>query len=197
MLFYAVFWLGLVLERPLLTCGLVILGLALSALFVVPSDPVWRSWSDPLMLEFVAGLVLSRMTWLRGGWIGAMLMLLATVGYGIVIGLLADFGHWRVLALGLPALLLVSGAVALDRAGCWPSIRPLELIGDCSYSLYLLHGIAIKLVEKFVRPDSVTAVLLGLIASLLAAYLSYRYFELPVAHALRRLLPARRRRAAG
>ncbi|HVJ42080.1 MAG TPA: acyltransferase [Dongiaceae bacterium] len=206
MLFYLVFWLGLVARRPLIVTALLLGSLIFSGLIFHPQNAVWRSWSDPLLLEFVAGLVLSRLDWLRGRAVGGGLLLLGVLGYGLAAYIGGDTGAWRPIILGLPAFALVSGALALERANAWPNLRPLERIGDWSYSLYLLHGLAMKAVEKPLASLPLAAlswlaVPLGILASLALAYASYRFFERPVGRSLRHLLhrrpPAVRNGVAG
>jgi peptidoglycan/LPS O-acetylase OafA/YrhL len=53
---------------------------------------------------------------------------------------------WRFLALGLPAFLVVLGAVSLEQALTKRAIAPLAFLGDASYSLYLFHPIATAIV---------------------------------------------------
>lgn len=207
MLFYLVFWLGLVARRPFTVTALLLGALILSGLAVHPENAIWRSWSDPLLLEFVAGLLLSRLGWLRGRIVGGGLLLLGVLGFATAAYIGGDTGNWRPIILGLPAFALVSGALAMERGTAidpaavdpaaghskrtWRYLRPLELIGDWSYSLYLLHGLALKAVEKPLVALPWLGVPLGILASLALAYASYRFFERPVGRALRRLLHRR------
>lgn len=189
MLFYLVFWLALLAQRPLTVTVMLLGSLVLAGRIAHADEAIWRSWTDPLLLEFLGGLILSRLTWLRGRAVGGGLLMLGAIGFGIAADIGGDPGAWRPLILGLPAFAMVSGALALERARAWPRLRPMELIGDWSYSLYLLHGLALRAVDKSLVMHPWAAVPLGILSSLGLAYLSYRFFERPVARFLRQLLP--------
>jgi len=192
MLFYLVFCLALLAQRPLAVTLLLLGSLVLAGRVVSADNAIWRSWTDPLLLEFLAGLILSRLDWIRGGILGGSLLVLGLIGFCIAAYIGGDTGGWRPLALGLPALALVSGGLALERAAAWPKLRPLELVGDWSYSLYLLHGLALKAVEKPLGAHPWLAAPVGIVASIALAYVSYRFFEKPVARFLRDLFLYRR-----
>src|SRR5262249_24441863 len=100
-----------------------------------------------------------------------------------------DTGAWRPAILGLPAFALVGGALTLERAGAWPRLHFAERVGDWSYSLYLLQGLALKAVAAPLAAHPWLGVPLGILAGGALAYLSYRFFERPMAHFLRQLLP--------
>jgi exopolysaccharide production protein ExoZ len=65
-------------------------------------------------------------------------MVLLPIGFGLLV--LSDVtSDARLLACGVPAVLLLVGALALEP---WLSQRvwaPIRLIGDASYSIYLFH----------------------------------------------------------
>lgn len=52
------------------------------------------------------------------------------------------------LSIGVPALLLVAGAVMIERLIGVPNVRGLHLLGNASYSLYLSHTIALSVVSQ-------------------------------------------------
>jgi peptidoglycan/LPS O-acetylase OafA/YrhL len=54
----------------------------------------------------------------------------------------------RLLAWGIPAVLLVGGGLVLETTGRIPQLSWLRLVGDSSYSLYLTHGLAISVLGK-------------------------------------------------
>ena len=56
------------------------------------------------------------------------------------------FERQRVLLLGVPAFLVVLGAISLEEVLAKRVIPPLSLLGDASYSLYLFHPIATAIV---------------------------------------------------
>jgi exopolysaccharide production protein ExoZ len=195
MLFYLVFCLALLAQRPLAVTLLLLGSLVFAGRLVSADSAIWRSWTDPLLLEFLGGLGLSRLTRMRGRFLGSALLGLGIAGFALAAYIGGDTGAWRPLVLGVPAFALVSGGLALERAGGWPKLRPLELVGDWSYSLYLLHGLALKAVEKPLATQPWLAAPLAILASIALAYASYRCFERPVARLLRDLFLYRRRPA--
>ncbi|HEY4032073.1 MAG TPA: acyltransferase [Caulobacteraceae bacterium] len=153
--FYLAFALTLLLPAGrrawALTIGLG--GLCLIGLFLPRGR--WAAvdtYCDPLVLEFVAGAWLAKAA--AAGRLGREGAALAAIGAGLVILAVvavtgADVRGWARLAeWGLPALLIVWGALSLEGAGCVSKIAPLKLLGDASYSIYLAHGLAISLAFK-------------------------------------------------
>ena len=133
---------GLVLARPL--------GDAHNA--------VWTTFTDPILLEFGAGV------WL--GWARSSDRLLsrrmAPVVIGIAIVALAwtaisaiDVSQARILLWGLPAALLVAGFVSLEHHSGMPALPALQRLGDASYSIYLIHGLAISAVVRILKSSAV------------------------------------------
>lgn len=192
MLFYAIFAAGLVLGTPIRFAAATLALLALAGAVFQPADAILRQWTTPLLLEFAAGLALA--TWVRPSGAGRGL---AMLGIG-VIGLagLASLGiydqQYRLLTWGVPACLIVCGALAIERAGRWPSgLRVLEIGGDASYSLYLLHGLVISLMAKILG-TTLTAKAATAIIAIALALASYRLFERPVGAFLTRFVRPRR-----
>jgi exopolysaccharide production protein ExoZ len=92
----------------------------------------------------------------------------------------------RVIALGLPALALVAGAVMLDRAG-WPFPRWLSRLGDASYSMYLSHVLVLSAIgrswQRFEREgplDNALLLVLCLLAVVGVGLASHRWIEQPL-----------------
>jgi exopolysaccharide production protein ExoZ len=131
-----------------LTAGLVGLCLMGSAA-PAPGHAAWAVYSDPIVLEFVAGVWIARAGLPVGrgaAWtaIGAGL-----AGLLLVEGLrLNPIGVMRLAYWGAPAVLVVTGVVGLERAGAVRRLAALKLLGDASYSIYLVHGLALSLAFK-------------------------------------------------
>jgi exopolysaccharide production protein ExoZ len=100
----------------------------------------------PNVLEFVLGCFAAaavragRVGWGRtcvtAGVAGFAAAGLATwAGYGQIINLHVG----RVALFGLPSALIVYGLVACERARGWRMPRWLEVVGDASYAIYLIH----------------------------------------------------------
>ena len=105
----------------------------------------------------------------------------------------------RPFVLGIPALMTVAGTLALEGAMAGAAFRPLRRLGDASYSLYLIHPLAIAAAAVLwaraglpagAHPAAMLFVLVAAAASIVAALLCHRYVEAPLLAAL----PAARRR---
>jgi exopolysaccharide production protein ExoZ len=126
--------------------------------FVDP--PAYPLFANPMLLQFVAGAWLGQ-AWLTGrlprkaiGWVmvivgvdlfaAQQVLRLHTPGMVVVLDL------WRPFLWGIPAFLVVAGAVSVEAAGGVRDIGPPRLLGDASYSLYLCHWPVIALIAKVV-----------------------------------------------
>lgn len=180
MFFYTVFALILFLPRcrmlalTVILCGLVIIG------FVLHPVGLAAGWTHVLMLEFVAGGWLG-MAWVRPQW-----------RRRIAIGLAVALGLWLVIPtgrFGVAATLLVAAVLVLEARGLIPEWRPLLLLGDASYSIYLWQLFPLLLVFRLgmhlhIQPAILAAVtILVALAGGIAAYL---LLERPLLTLLRR-----------
>jgi exopolysaccharide production protein ExoZ len=150
MFFYAVFAACLLLPARLrlpavsaLFIGLVAAGLA------VDSDlPLFVAYTRPIILEFVAGMVIGQL-WLKGRVPGraASLSLIAVglVGFAMIGVMRLPFDEW---ICGPLACALVYGTASIERHGRVPLFKVPALLGDASYSIYLWHTFAISVVAK-------------------------------------------------
>jgi peptidoglycan/LPS O-acetylase OafA/YrhL len=201
MYFYFVFglllWVGM--HRTLkafvaVFAGSVLIGQLLQWHTPWPVSSVGFVITSPLLLEFFGGVVIARtIQHVRlPAWAPIIMM---------VCGV-ALLRHWfidipgdgdaprhvvelyRVLALGVPAMLLVAGAVLLESKWTFP--RPVLQLGDASYSIYLTHffipGLCAKLFVAaglaHVNANLFIGVCLMLI--LIVGVVFYRYVETPM-----------------
>ncbi len=139
MFFYALFGLALLIpERLRLQAIAAALGLLVLAGLAAALGPVGEFYTAPLLLEFVLGMVLARVVErLRPSvW-------LVPVGVGIMAAIGAP-DEWRVVTLGLPAGLIVAGAVSMEARVRHSAVA--KALGDGSYSIYLFHNFALTAV---------------------------------------------------
>jgi exopolysaccharide production protein ExoZ len=198
MFFYTIFALGLFVPRrvQLPFLGTVLLGLTGLGYAFAPSGPVLGTYTHPLLLEFLAGVLLCEAC-LRGwvkdarGWVLVVLGLAWFAGVE-TLGPKVDGLDLRPLLWGAPALLIVCGFVAMERAGKRVTIPVFERLGDASYSLYLFHGIVLSVLLKLL-PESPLIFVVGVPASLVVGWLAYRFAELPMLAAMKRWIGRRRR----
>ncbi|ALK08670.1 acyltransferase family protein [Blastochloris viridis] len=196
MFFYLIFAGFLLFSRTVQGIGLigvlsslVVLGVALS-----PDNDQFRFWTNSIVLEFAYGVAIG---WcvsagcLRGRALGLALIAGAVAGFAAV-GVLG-WSAPRALVFGLPSLLLVAGVVALELGGATLAFRPLTVIGDASYSIYLFHTFAISVAFKLFGGLSGAAAIAFAIAASIAAGVAV---HLAVERPLARLKPRKARAPA-
>lgn len=198
-LFYAAF--ALVIWRPKTVW--LIAALYVGALAFPVVEPL-KFFGNPIILEFLAGVILAYVPAWRPATIGipagvAILVLGAVLHWphpGTPIDALTGVGAWtRLAVLGIPAVLIVWGTLQLRaREGVF------SYLGDASYALYLIHppivaGTVILLVGLAHLPPD-----LGIVAAMAAAVVVswrvYELFEKPMLAGLKKMMDARGRLSA-
>ncbi len=198
--FYACFAASMLLRRP---ARIPALAAAFGALVVFrwlfpPTHIVLVELTSPLLLEFIAGVLLGR-AWLAGALprlgTGAALVPVGIAGFTLVASSGLDaFGPRRFLWCGVPAFLVVLGTVTIEARHGLRSLPSLRVLGDASYSLYLLHPNVIGAAMKVTRGVPIAARLAVCIAASVAvALLSAKFVERPLSAAFRRWPPWARR----
>lgn len=155
--FYLVFAASLLaperLRIWLLSAALV--GLVMAGLAFPQESVIWRTYTSPLLIEFLLGVWLG-WAWKRGlglGRVGGLIMMvLGLVGFAVVSTMGIDVEPVRLFAWGVPAFLIVAGAASLEQSVVIPKWRWLGLLGDASYSIYLVHGLAISAAARLASP---------------------------------------------
>jgi exopolysaccharide production protein ExoZ len=203
MFFYVLFAAALLAParaRPWLLTA-VLVGLAATRPLGDVGNPLWSTYTNNLLLEFAAGVWLGK-AWragrLPGRAVGWAMLALGVAGFATVALSGVDVERARALLWGVPAFLLVAGAVSVERAGPIPSLPPLRALGDASYSLYLVHGLAISAAFRLLQKAGVTSLplLLGasVIAGVAAGLLAYQLVERPLMKLFKTGMAARRDR---
>jgi exopolysaccharide production protein ExoZ len=157
-------------------------------------NPLYITYTSALMLEFCLGIVVAasfitpEKPSLR--WPVALMVLLGVATAYLYAFQTDSYGSEaaRPLFVGLPCALFVASLVAIERCGRLPHVAFLALLGDASYSLYLVHGFVLGLARRlwrhFVAIDSLLShalfITLILAASVATALLVYRHLELNV-----------------
>lgn len=189
MYFYAVFASTLMAPAKFRLIMLAVLLFSIQALSTFSSSPIAQFYSDPIILEFLAGAVIGYLHQHQRtprGW--------AVGGIFIATGLL----YWwftnmngsanRFTGAGIAASLVVMGACSqATRPGT--AISLLQKIGDASFSIYIFHIFLLGLMRvawtKAALPtEGATAawafLLTALIGNAAAGALIYRWIELPI-----------------
>ena len=197
MFFYVIFAAAVAAPRRMavaLVSAVLIAGVLAGRIFQ-PASPTVAFWLDPIILEFVFGMAIG-LAYREGVRVPKPLALLAMAA-GFALMLVAHrYADARVLFWGLPAAIIVAGAAFGDFAMRSPAWRPVAVVGDASYALYLFHSIPVRAVlllcawaglDAASRPALyLAAAVIGAIALAVALYY---LFERPVTRLLRRQLP--------
>ncbi|UII73846.1 acyltransferase [Pseudomonas sp. HN11] len=133
-------------------------------------------YSNGIVLEFLMGIVIG-MLYRRGlcrtkPW----LPLLGIVGASMAVYHGADLP--RALEWGIPSAISVISCVALEPY--FKGSRFLKMLGDCSYSVYLIHVPVLaagQLIAKRMGIDPYAMLLVCVVVTALGAYGSYHWLE--------------------
>jgi exopolysaccharide production protein ExoZ len=175
MLFYALFatFLFLPLGKRVLTLGALFgLSVALGSHFPHIDTPVLFVVTNPILLEFVAGMVIGYL-YLKRRTLPVLLAILTLV-LGITILTVECFTSTpRLFIKGLTGFMIVLGVISIESRKGIPQIQFWRSLGDASYSIYLSHLFLVFLL-KFVWPnslinDSLGSALLFASANIIAA----------------------------
>ena len=140
-LFYLLFAAALAMRTEILRVIVPGLGvIAALALFRHDDWPAWTVLFSTIVLEFVFGVALAKLT-LAGRRMPAHLALAVFIGGVVAIMALPMISaNLRVVMWGIPALAIVAGAVSLESLVARKIPQWLLGLGDASYSIYLSHG---------------------------------------------------------
>lgn len=183
--FYACFALSLAFGtgmRSLAALAALFAVLVLTGLLAGPLPYLADFFTRPIILEFLYGgmlaLIYTRCARIVVPWQVPAGVVVIVVGIALVLDVLgmpvpANRG-WRFLSYGLPALLLVGSALALERRIDVARVRLPLLIGAASYPLYLFHPLVLQIVVKAVArllPSAIVGPAVAVSAALVAAIL--------------------------
>jgi exopolysaccharide production protein ExoZ len=183
--FYAVFALTL-FARP--TARLPLLALVFGTLVALglimpPENPSLAFYTAPVVLEFVAGAALAKL-WQRGtvppARIGLALICLSIAGFAAIQIFKLEFDAW---SCGPLAIMLVTGALSLEKSRSVPRIPALAYLGDASYSIYIWHTFAVSVAVKILSTTSLApaaATTIAVVAGTLIGVLAYEALERPM-----------------
>lgn len=206
MVFYAAF-LVLILSRGI---GMALAGVWLCAIFYNglylgdPENPWTHVWNLYFAMGAAAFYLFQRIHDARAGiafFVAGLLILLPMFGSGIVAPRvnLGQTQSWVLVGLGFGFMFLMLGAVIFERARPQSCPKPLLLLGDASYSIYLVHAPAISLMAQLnhrfaagAMPPTIVFFAI-LLLSVIAGVLTHLIVEQPLLRAFRGL--SRRDRA--
>ena len=143
-----------------------------------------NTYTSPLLLEFVAGL------WLGVAWNKNRLPP-AVWGWASVVAGLAMLAAWelrdgtqpadlRPLVWGLPSALIVGGLLTIERRVGMPHSSLALLLGDASFSIYLVNVFIVAAIWRLLSPVSLAGYFVAAtIGSVVAGIVFWRLVELP------------------
>ena len=195
MFFYVVFAMVLLVpERARVQVSTAVLTfLPVAGLLIGGSSPIVRAYTSPLLLEFCAGLWLGaawRNGWLPGASWGRIGLTTGVAGFALWQALQGtDPGAWRALVWGLPALLVVGGALAVERQKDVAAVWPLLLVGNASYSIYLVNAFTTAAAWRLMRGLPLPLYYMGGIAASVSGGLAFWWIvERPLTRMIRQRL---------
>ena len=199
MFFYLVFGLCLFVPWPRARFALlaaVFLLLVAGGLVLRPDGAIARTYTDPIMLEFLGGVMLAILSPLlvRCGTIaGLTLMGAAALWVAVVYGF--GFVPERIVSHGIPAATAVAGALMVEPFARARPSRLWLMLGDASYSIYLAHPFAQRVfligINRTIGVASISPtlyVLTALIAGIAGGVICHFVVERPLLIAGRRLI---------
>lgn len=200
MFFYATFAVALVLSRIRAVLALTALFLVLVAVgWMVKLPQPLQGWCDPLIIEFCFGMMIAlayRAGWRVPFWAACFLVLCAAGSFAVT-AISGPHIPLRVLIWGVPAAFVVA-AVALSDFKPAPGrlIRAIAFVGDASFSIYLMHALAITVPRRFLTPVMAvpqmpwTFLILLTVFATIVGIVTYLVFERPLTRALHRRIGA-------
>lgn len=193
MLFYLLFAAALVFRArfrvqliSFLAC--MICTVAAGGVLIHPGGPALLTVFDPIVLEFLYGVILGYAVLANRLPRGSICLGLLVFGYVSLLWLAPYQSLWlRPIASGLPAFAVVTGAVGLEKYLRSRTPRWVTELGNSSYSLYLTHGLLMPFFAAILKKIQLTRnlaallfLVLGTLACLAIGELFYRWFELPM-----------------
>jgi len=159
-------------------------------LLLTPSSPIAATYTQPILLEFAAGLMLGwarRNSLLPGFAGGTALIAIAVVALVTLQVAQIAVDTWRVVMWGIPAVCIVAGTLGIEAAGRLPIWRALSLAGDASYSTYLLHPQLVAVIMLLFGDNTGVGISVSIVGSMVLGYVVFCVVERPCTTWLRQL----------
>jgi exopolysaccharide production protein ExoZ len=197
LLFYAIFAIALLLPPTSRLLAAIAALVALASIRFLSPEPLTVLWfySSDIVLEFGIGMLI--------GWFVTSRRSLPTVPSLLLIALgaillaayanRADMDLPRLVVRGIPSAAIVLGAICCELNGKVIRSAFVNYLGDASYSLYLVHGLALSAFAQVWRrlaPDAVVAnyaifTVLAVTLACAAGLVVYELVEKPIAQAIK------------
>jgi len=190
-LFYLTFGIALHISHASHRAGFIALTFfcLVAGRFWLPSDtPLLVRFTSPLFFEFFAGILIAARYLATNKRRPVSGVLLAFAGV-VLLGLVPVYAPWlpRTIAWGGPASMIVCGVVECEALLRGPRWRPMLLLGNASYSIYLVHDIVLDLLTSTVLPHLDVWLFFppALLLSVVLGVAVYHLVEAPLLRAMR------------
>ena len=187
MFFYLVFAASLAFRHRLAVLVATLTALVAAGYVLGPfTSPIARTYTDPILLEFVAGAVIGHL-WLAGRLKLPMLASISGAVIGAALLVLRDAAPLASYTQLLGAVLVVIGSLNMSRLE-WQS-GMLRALGDASYSIYLTHVFTLGAwrwvwakshLDTGRLPLAVLFMALALLLCSIVGWLVFRWVETPL-----------------
>lgn len=184
--FYLLFALTLYLTRSIkwqiVMISIVFGTSALVSIFYFPQEIMFRYFIHPLYGEFIAGILIGALitneTWrarLLSYWQAGLALIV--VGFAAFVWLaygmeLPRATPWRLVAYGLPSALCVLGLLMMEQKIGGRIPKPMMVLGNASYSLYLSHVLVLHAIGVVWRQFGLAAHISDIVLIILCLGLS-------------------------
>jgi len=109
------------------------------------SSAVYMTYTSPLLFEFLGGMVVAYYFVSMRPMPPTIAVVFIVAGFALLASSIVP-GE-RAIGYGIPAFLVVIGAVSLEKSKRVPIVPVLSLLGDASYSIYLSHIFSLGLLR--------------------------------------------------
>jgi exopolysaccharide production protein ExoZ len=194
MIFYILFAVSLFIEqsrRPyLITATLCVLAI----LHVTAAEPHIVSVTNPMLLEFMAGVWVG-IVWKNSNIVPGVAATLFVAGViCLVLSECLQPDLPQVVKFGVPAVFLVAGSAFYEKTTGVREIRMLRFLGAASYSIYIWHVVFATILEGLllrIHLPLTMHILLEAMGTVVFTCIIYITVELPITRSLQMLVAAR------
>jgi exopolysaccharide production protein ExoZ len=187
MFFYLMFAVSMIFKSRLRVLSTIFIGLVIvGAIFEPFQNPLMVTYTHPLFLEFLAGMIIYRL-WKNRQITPSIFMSILLIGIGLFCvfqqGEKGYFDYSRLLGSALIVLGCLNASVL-----SWRNDLLLK-VGNASYSIYLSHILVVPLVYGVIKQlplhlDSLLTfslyILFSMVASIVIGHFVYRLVEMPL-----------------
>jgi exopolysaccharide production protein ExoZ len=199
MFFYLLFMVGLALTSSIWRVAFPLISIAILVIIgrtLRPEGASFTFLTSPMMLEFCFGigiaLVTRRLPSIHPAFHLTAALAAVVLMFSVPYPLQNHVDYFRLIVWGVPAVLLVLSALEMERSGWSIRWRPIILIGESSYAIYLTHYSIAQAYKKFpvaLEGNAILSIVMALAALfiiIISGIVCYKVFDKPTIQTLRR-----------